>query len=157
MVKISTTLKEAYGVNLRSIVGETQQCLGSYFSQNMGHLRCLSILLPALELLGRLAPAHSTLVNRETQEWIDKGHEAMMESYIVPVQLRYFYSDSRKRVIFIGLADDLLSFYWLDGSASDWAKVPETLHWKPSNGRSIDRSSGHGQSQSPVQSAEQNT
>jgi hypothetical protein len=151
MLHIPLALKTRYGAFLRTIVSHLQQCLGTIISQEgrdcFRHAGDAGDAQAALKLM---APSFPMFIDKEDEEWINVGHDAMMKALMVPLQLRHYYVDTPKRVIFIGLYDDELSFHWLDGTVDYWIKVPETLYWKPSNGKRTSWNSGPGEGQKAV-------
>lgn len=156
MLIVPLALKTVYGAFLRTTVSHLQQCQGAIISQDgKDCFRHATVVANAQGILKRMAPSFPIFTTKEDEEWINMGHDAMMKAHIVPLQLRLFYSESPKRVIFVGLYDDELSFYWLDGTESHWVKVPETLHWKPSNGERIHRNRGLSESEKVVRPIEQ--
>ncbi len=134
MFVIPETLKKEYGIFLRSIVMQLQHNQATVFNQQgKDCFRQAGTVASIQGALQRMAPAFPIFITAEDEVWINVGHAAMMKHHMVPPQLRHYYSDSPKKVIFVGLFDDRLSFLWLDGTHDIWIQIPGTSYWKPND------------------------
>lgn len=129
---IPTQLKLRWNEHLKSLASLIQNHAGSLIAhKNKITPRSIEVYKEQIEtacsILKLYYPLFPLYLSDENKAWLDTGHECMLKSHMIPSSIRNEFKTTTNRIIFIGLRDNSLEFYFVDGFRTE-IKLGENMN-----------------------------